>query len=66
MENWREIVGDYNLCILDSIPSETYEGLLSIFILSTVIALAIWGCKRGIRICSCVLLFEYIYCLYCL
>lgn len=65
MENWREIVGDYNLCILDSIPSETYEGLLSIFILSTVIALAIWGCKRGIRICSCVLLFEYIYCLYC-
>lgn len=47
------------------IPSEVYEGLLSIFCIGSVVFFAIWGFKKGLRCSAGLLLVEYLFLIFC-
>lgn len=59
-----EKLNQYALSLINQIPKYEYEALLSIFCLSVVVILVIYGFKKGYRKIFQVLLLEYIVLLY--
>ena len=61
----REQFKQYVISLYQDIPQEVYEGLLSVFCMGLVIFIAWKGLKTGLRYSATLLLFEYIFLLFC-
>ena len=55
----------YIVRLYQNIPTEVYEGLLSVFCLGLVLLLGFCGIKKGLRYSSGLLLVEYVFLLFC-
>ena len=56
---------NYIINLYSAIPSEVYEGLGSVFCCGSVVLLAFFGIKRGLRYSAGLLLFEYVFLVFC-
>lgn len=61
----REQFRTYIVSLYQNIPTEVYEGLLSVFCLGLVVFSAWKGFKTGLRYSAVLLLVEYIFLLFC-
>ena len=61
----REHFREYIVSLYQNIPTEVYEGLLSVFCLGFVMLLVFCGIKKGLRYSSGLLLVEYVFLLFC-
>ena len=61
----REQFRTYIVSLYQNIPTEVYEGLLSVFCLGLVIFIAWKGFKTGLRYSAILLLVEYVFLLFC-
>lgn len=61
----REQFRTYIVRLYQNIPTEVYEGLLSVFCLGLVLLLVFCGIKKGLRYSSILLLIEYVFLLFC-
>ena len=61
----REQFRTYIVRLYQNIPTEVYEGLLSVFCLGLVLLLGFCGIKKGLRYSSMLLLIEYVFLLFC-
>ena len=61
----REQFRTYIVSLYQNIPTEVYEGLLSVFCLGLVVFIAWKGLKTGLRYSATLLLVEYIFLLFC-
>jgi glycopeptide antibiotics resistance protein len=61
----REQFRTYIVSLYQDIPTEVYEGLLSVFCLGLVVFIAWKGLKKGLRYSANFLLVEYIFLLFC-
>lgn len=55
----------YIIRLFQYVPTDVYEGLLSLFCLGTLFFIAIWGWEQGWRKALQLLLLEYIFLIYC-
>lgn len=55
----------YLVSLYQDVPTEVYEGLLSIFCIGVVVIIAFRGWKRGWRKIAGLLLVEYVFLIYC-
>ena len=55
----------YVISLYQDIPTEVYEGLLSVFCLGLVVFIAWKGFKTGLRYSVALLLIEYIFLIFC-
>lgn len=55
-----EVIINYIVRLYESIPTYVYVGLLSLFIIGTIISFAQWGIKRGCKYIMILLLIEYV------
>lgn len=56
---------EYIVSLYQNIPTEVYEGLLSVFCLGFVMLLVFCGIKKGLRYSSGLLLVEYVFLIFC-
>ena len=56
---------DYVATLYRGIPTEVFEGLLSVLCIGVVIVIAFWGIRNGWRKIAGVVLVEYVFLLYC-
>lgn len=61
----REQFRTYIVSLYQNIPTEVYEGLLSVCCLGLVLLLGFCGIKKGLRYSSMLLLIEYVFLLFC-
>lgn len=61
----REQFRQYIINLYQDIPTEVYEGLLSVFCFGLVLLLGFCGIKKGLRYSSGLLLVEYVFLLFC-
>ena len=61
----REQFRTYIVSLYQNIPTEVYEGLLSVFCLGLVVFIAWKGFKIGLRYSVALLLIEYIFLIFC-
>lgn len=61
----REQFRTYFVSLYQNIPTEVYEGLLSIFCIGLVVFVAWKGFKIGLRYSVALLLIEYIFLIFC-
>ena len=61
----REQFRTYIVRLYQNIPTEVYEGLLSVFCIGLVVFIAWKGFKSGLRYSAILLLVEYIFLLFC-
>lgn len=61
----REQFRQYIINLYQDIPTEVYEGLLSVCCLGLVLLLIFCGIKKGLRYSSGLLLVEYVFLLFC-
>lgn len=61
----REQFREYIVSLYQNIPTEVYEGLLSVFCLGLVVFIAWKGFKIGLRYSVALLLIEYIFLIFC-
>lgn len=61
----REQFRTYIISLYQDIPTEVYEGLLSVFCIGLVVFIAWKGFKSGLRYSAILLLVEYIFLLFC-
>lgn len=61
----REQFRTYIVSLYQNIPTEVYEGLLSVFCLGLVVFIAWKGFKIGLRYSVALLLIEYIFLVFC-
>ena len=61
----REQFRTYIVSLYHNIPTEVYEGLLSVFCLGLVVFIAWKELKTGLRYSAILLLVEYIFLLFC-
>ena len=61
----REHFREYIVSLYQNIPTEVYEGLLSVFCLGFVMLLVFCGIKKGLRYSSGLLLVEYVFLIFC-
>ena len=61
----REQFRTYIVSLYQNIPTEVYEGLLSVFCLGLVVFIAWKGFKKGLRYSVALLLIEYIFLIFC-
>jgi glycopeptide antibiotics resistance protein len=61
----REQFRTYIVSLYQNIPTEVYEGLLSVFCLGLVLLLGFCGIKRGLRYTSGLLMVEYVFLIFC-
>ena len=61
----REQFRTYIVSLYQNIPTEVYEGLLSVFCLGLVVFVAWKGFKTGFRYSAILLLVEYVFLLFC-
>ena len=61
----REQFRTYIVSLYQNIPTEVYDGLLSVFCLGLVVFIAWKGFKIGLRYSVALLLIEYIFLLFC-
>ena len=61
----REQFWIYIVNLYQNIPTEVYEGLLSVYCLGLVLLLGFCGIKKGLRYSSVLLLAEYVFLLFC-
>lgn len=61
----REQFRQYIINLYQDIPTEVYEGLLSVFCFGLVLLLGFCGIKKGLRYTSGLLLVEYVFLLFC-
>ena len=64
LQHLMEKLKQYALSLINQIPQYEYEALLSVFCLSVVVLLAIYGVKKGYRRIFQILLSEYVILLY--
>lgn len=60
-----ELFKRYIVSLYQDVPTEVYEGLLSVFCLGIVIIVAFLGWKRGWGKIAGLLLVEYVFLIYC-
>lgn len=61
----REQFRTYIVSLYQNIPTEVYEGLLSVCCLGLVLLLVFCGIKKGLRYSLMLLLIEYVFLLFC-
>ena len=61
----REQFRTYIVRLYQNIPTEVYEGLLSVFCLGLVLLLGFCGIKRGLRYTFGLLMVEYVFLIFC-
>ena len=61
----REQFRTYIVSLYQNIPTEVYEGLLSVCCLGLVLLLVFCGIKKGLRYSLLLLLIEYVFLLFC-
>lgn len=61
----REQFRTYIVSLYQNIPTEVYEGLLSVSCLGLVLLLVFCGIKKGLRYSSILPLIEYVFLLFC-
>lgn len=61
----RELFRTYIVSLYQNIPTEVYEGLLSVCCLGLVLLLVFCGIKKGLRYSLMLLLIEYVFQLFC-
>lgn len=61
----REQFRQYIINLYQDIPTEVYEGLLSVFCFGLGLLLGFCGIKKGLRYSSGLLLVEYVFLLFC-
>ena len=61
----RDQFRTYIVSLYQDIPTEVYEGLLSVFSIGLVVFIAWKGFKSGLRYSAILLLVEYIFLLFC-
>lgn len=61
----RELFRTYIVSLYQNIPTEVYEGLLSVFCFGLGLLLGFCGIKKGLRYSSGLLLVEYVFLLFC-
>jgi glycopeptide antibiotics resistance protein len=61
----REQFREYIVSLYQNIPTEVYEGLLSVFCLGLVLLLGFCGIKKGLRYTSGLLMVEYVFLIFC-
>lgn len=61
----RELFRQYIIRLYQDIPTEVYEGLLSIFCIGVVGFIVFYGWKSGWRNIAWLLLTEYVFLIYC-
>ncbi len=61
----REQFRTYIVRLYQNIPTEVYEGLLSVFCLGLVLLLVFCGIKKGQRYTSGLLMVEYVFLIFC-
>lgn len=60
----KEEIKQYVVSLYQDVPTEVYEGLLSVFCLGSVVIIGLYGCKRGWRKIAGLLLVEYVFLIY--
>ena len=61
----KELFWQYVIKLYQDVPTEVYEGLLSIFCFGTVGLVAFLGWKKGRKKVAELLFFEYVFLIYC-
>lgn len=61
----KEEIGQYVVSLYHDVPTEVYEGLLSVLCLGVLVIIACYGFKRGWRKVVGLLLVEYVFVIYC-
>lgn len=61
----REQLEQYILHLYQDVPTEVYEGILSLFCIGVVVGFVIFGWRRGWKKVVDLLLVEYVFLIYC-
>ena len=61
----REQLEQYILHLYQDVPTEVYEGILSLFCIGVVVGFVIFGWRRGWKKVVGLLLVEYVFLIYC-